>query len=377
MTTVPASTNDRLLSNSALTSAAAPLDPIAFVVENAEILGNGVGKSAGLAAVAVGAEAVRPFVVAFLSLASPPRIPTALLLAAEASESVWTGAYSNPFGLGYDRVVPGFYIPTDITPTGNPGDPHDLAYRRLVDGTVLTATVLAVNRVTANLTEVGVPKVVEQTLLSSEKIGVTVLQARALVRGATVGAVQDTILAASSGGDVGAAIQNGAIRIQKSVFGDPDAPDAHVDPYDSESPTAPSIAQLGAVGSVTTSVQQAANDVSHVLNTSGSGQRGTDLAARQRTVGPVLSATSHRINDTIGAVKSAIGNGRTVVRSASSANGSTAAIPSPARKTPVRDAVSEAREKVVTRVSDSINRALGGGKGDDNHNADEGEGGAQ
>ena len=103
--------------------------------------------------------------------------------------------------------------------------------------------------------------------------------------------------------------------------------------------------------------------MSHVLNTSGSGQ-----------------ATSHRINDTIGAGKSAIGNGRTVVRSAGSANGSPAATDSPARKTPVRDAVSEAGtgiKKVVTRVSDSLKKTLGGGKGDDNHNADVGEGGAQ
>ena len=62
---------------------------------------------------------------------------------------------------------------------------------------VLTATVVAVNRAAANLTEVGVPKVVEQTLLSSEKVGVTLLQARALVGGATVGTAQDAILAAN------------------------------------------------------------------------------------------------------------------------------------------------------------------------------------
>jgi hypothetical protein len=41
-----------------------------------------------------------------------------------------------------------------------------------------------------------------------------------------------------------------------------------------------------------------------------------DLAAGQRTVGRELAATRDRINETIGAVKSVIGDGRTIVRSA-------------------------------------------------------------
>ena len=66
-------------------------------------------------------------------------------------------------------------------------------------------------------------------------------------------------------------------------------------------------------------------------------------------------------------MKSVIGDGRTIVRSGGD-NGSEIGTASPARKTPVRDAIKNARsdvKKVVTKVSDSIKKALGGGKGDD------------
>ncbi len=75
-------------------------------------------------------------------------------------------------------------------------------------------------------------------------------------------------------------------------------------------------------------------------------------------------------------MKSVIGNGRTIVRSAGGDNGSNAATASPARKTPVRDAVSKASsdiKKVVTQVSDSIKKALSGGNDDDNGDGGEGE----
>jgi hypothetical protein len=69
------------------------------------------------------------------------------------------------------------------------------------------------------------------------------------------------------------------------------------------------------------------------------------------------------------------------VRSASGDNGSNPATTSPARKTPVRDAVNNASsdiKKVVTKVSDTIKTALTGGNDDDNNNNGEGgEGGAQ
>ncbi len=79
------------------------------------------------------------------------------------------------------------------------------------------------------------------------------------------------------------------------------------------------------------------------------------------------------INDAIGAVKSVIGNGRTIARSAGSDNDSPTA--SPTRKTPLRDAVTTARadvKKVVTQVSDNIKKALGGARDKANTTPEEG-----
>ena len=95
-------------------------------------------------------------------------------------------------------------------------------------------------------------------------------------------------------------------------------------------------------------------------------------------MGREFAATRDQINQTIGAVKSVIGNGRTIIRSASSDTGSTAATVSPAQKTPVKDAVTKASrdiKKVVTQVSESLKTALSGGE--DENNADGSEGEAQ
>ena len=102
-----------------------------------------------------------------------------------------------------------------------------------------------------------------------------------------------------------------------------------------------------------------------------------DLAAPQRTVGGELATTRDRLNAAIGTVKSVIGDGRTIVRSGGD-NGSEIGTASPARKTPVRDAFKNASsdvKKVVTKVSDSIKKALSGGKDDDT--GDGGEGAAR
>ena len=82
-----------------------------------------------------------------------------------------------------------------------------------------------------------------------------------------------------------------------------------------------------------------------------------DLQASQRKVGREPVATNDRINETNGVGKSVIGNGRTIVRSTGSDNGSQTATASPAHKTPVRDAVKNAStdiSKAVTKVSDSV-----------------------
>ena len=266
------------------------------------------------------------------------------MAAVRASESFWTGAHTYPFGLDYNEIVPGFYIPADVTPTGNPGDPHDVALNRVAEGTVPAATVEAINQVARNLTAAGVPKVLEQTLLSSEKIGVTVLQAWDLVRGATVG--------------VG---QNGLTGIQNAVFGDPNAPDVPLDPYDPGSQTAPSIAQLGAVRTLGTGVRQALENVGGSLTTSVSSQQ--SVGARELG------------NASVVAVKSEPGNEDAIV-GAGRDTGPTAGAANPIRKTPIRSAIANARNditKVVAQVRDSVKNALSGGG--DKNKADDGEGG--
>jgi PE-PPE domain len=100
-----------------------------------------------------------------------------------------------------------------------------------------------------------------------------------------------------------------------------------------------------------------------------------DLTAPQRAVGGEPATTRDRLNAAIGTVKSVIGNGRPIVRSARGDNGSNPATTSPARKTPVRDAIKNASTgitKVVTKVSDRVKQALSGGNDDDTGDGGEG-----
>ena len=74
-------------------------------------------------------------------------------------------------------------------------------------------------------------------------------------------------------------------------------------------------------------------------------------------------------------MKSVIGDGRTIVRSARGDNGSHATIARPARKTPVRDALNNASTditKSVTKVSDSMKQAPSGGTVDGDRSGGEG-----
>jgi hypothetical protein len=100
-----------------------------------------------------------------------------------------------------------------------------------------------------------------------------------------------------------------------------------------------------------------------------------DLAGPQRTIGAEPATTRDRLTAAIGTVKSVIGDGRTIVRSARSDNGSHATTARPARKTPMRNAVNNASShitKVVTKVSDSMKQAPSGGTDDSDHGGSEG-----
>jgi hypothetical protein len=80
-----------------------------------------------------------------------------------------------------------------------------------------------------------------------------------------------------------------------------------------------------------------------------------NLKTSQSTVRRELAATRDQITETIGAVKSVIGDGRTIVRSAGGDHGSTAATTRPAGKTPVRDAALDGYASVTSSM-DSYSR---------------------
>ena len=100
-----------------------------------------------------------------------------------------------------------------------------------------------------------------------------------------------------------------------------------------------------------------------------------DLVAPQRMIAREPATTTDRLNAATGPVKSVIGDGRTIGRSARSDNGSHATTARPARKTPVRDALNNASTDittVVTKVSDSMKQALSGSADDSDQGGGEG-----
>jgi hypothetical protein len=135
---------------------------------------------------------------------------------------------------------------------------------------------------------------------------------------------------------------------------------------------------LSAPGTPKTISRDVSDDVSQVLAAVGSelpeppAVTQDGLEASQRKVVREPAATRDEVDETIGAVKSVIGDGRAIVRSAGTTNSYNAVTASPTRKTPVRDVVKNASgdiKKVVTKVSDSVDTAMRGGK-DDDDNAD-------
>ncbi len=116
-----------------------------------------------------------------------------------------------------------------------------------------------------------------------------------------------------------------------------------------------------------TTLKSIIDDVNHFV-AQGSSTVRSRLPVSPAATRDNLDASLRAPDQTRGAVKSVIGDGRTIIGSAFNDNGSPAATTT-AHKTPLRDAVKNAHndiKKVVTKVSDSIKKALSGGKhGDD------------
>jgi hypothetical protein len=126
----------------------------------------------------------------------------------------------------------------------------------------------AVDTVQDNLVTNDVPgaRVLQSVTVESCRVGTSIVQAQGLVRDATVNAVQGTVNAATTGGNVGGAAQTGADNIGKSVFGDPSI-QYKVDPTTGKPVSAStegsvdSIHKLGAIGTVSSATQTAAKNV--------------------------------------------------------------------------------------------------------------------
>ena len=95
-----------------------------------------------------------------------------------------------------------------------------------------------------------------------------------MVRDATVNAVQGTVNAATTGGDVGGAVQTGANNIGKSVFGDSSikykvSPDTGKPVSGDTNGAVDSIHKLGAIGTVSSATQTAAKNVGDSISAGG------------------------------------------------------------------------------------------------------------
>jgi hypothetical protein len=118
----------------------------------------------------------------------------------------------------------------------------------------------------------GGPKLAKPITTGAQAIGTSVVQAQGLVRTAVVGTAQGATLAALSGNPQGVAtaFQTGASNIQKSIVGDPSVPlvnpaTGKVSTNTSLNTAAP-VKRLGAIGTVSSTVQKAASDVGNSIS---------------------------------------------------------------------------------------------------------------
>ena len=114
----------------------------------------------------------------------------------------------------------------------------------------------------------------------------SIFQAQGLVRSATLGALQDTVDAATTGGDVAGAVTGGLQNIQKSIFGDPSVP--KVTPV----PAPPGSAVVGNVGVHTGTASDTVEPVKRLgaVKTITS-TFSTQIADVAQSLGPQSSAT--------------------------------------------------------------------------------------
>jgi hypothetical protein len=118
-----------------------------------------------------------------------------------------------------------------------------------IPGNISNGLNSAAAKVDGVIAAVGGPPVFVQTVSrSTQAIGTSFIQAQGLVRSSMLNAITGVNLAVVHGGNVNAAIQNGLTSVQQSILGNPAA-------------AAGSVARLGAIKTVTHTVQKAVKDV--------------------------------------------------------------------------------------------------------------------
>jgi hypothetical protein len=119
----------------------------------------------------------------------------------------------------------------------------------LIPGNISNGLNNAAAKVDGVIAAVGGPPVFVQTVSrSTQAIGTSFIQAQGLVRSSMLNAITGVNLAVVHGGNVNAAIQAGLTSVQQSILGNPAA-------------AAGSVARLGAIKTVTHTVQKAVKDV--------------------------------------------------------------------------------------------------------------------
>ena len=116
---------------------------------------------------------------------------------------------------------------------------------------------------------VGGPRLATPITSGAQRVGTSIVQAQGLVRTAAVGAVGGVASAALTNGDVAGAVQTGADGVVKSVFGDSSVPLVNKNSKKATTSADPNavapVRRLGAIGTVSSTVQKAASDVGNAV----------------------------------------------------------------------------------------------------------------
>jgi hypothetical protein len=160
-----------------------------------------------------------------------------------------------------------------------PGEPDTTTGVVLVPSPGIMPTVVTpINKATSKVAldfdnvsaSVGGPRLASPVTSGAQRVGTSIVQAQGLVRTAAVGAVGGVATAALTNGDVAGAVRSGADGVVKSVFGDSTVPLVNKTTKKATTSADPNavapVRRLGAIGTVSSTVQKAASDVGNSIS---------------------------------------------------------------------------------------------------------------